>query len=167
LGSTRPAVQPVSNPECLITAATCEYATCRGSKRVEIHLQARRFRCRNNACEAGIRDDVIKDKRVCSVGGGLRAAIGEAIGRKSFADGDVAGEVVVDAAADDEIAGKKLRLADEILSGEARGNGECSKRGRRDKARRDAAERKGHNIPPWVVGETQMYLEAGAVDAAT
>jgi transposase len=82
-------------------------------KRVEIHLQARRFRCRNNACEAGIRDDVIKDKRVCSVGGGLRAAIGDAIGRKSFADGDVAGEVVVDAAADDEIAGKKLRLADE------------------------------------------------------
>ena len=56
--------------------------------------------------EAGIGDDVIKDKRVGPVVGGLRAAVGDAIGRKSFADGDVAGEVVVDAAADDEIAGK-------------------------------------------------------------
>jgi hypothetical protein len=111
----------------------------------------------------------IKDERVGPVVGGLRAAVGDAIGRKSFADGDVAGEVVVDAAADDEIAGKQLRLAEEegILSGEVRGNGECSKRGCRDKARRHAAERKGHNIPPWVVGETQIYLEAGAVDAVT
>lgn len=118
--------------------------------------------------EAGIGDDVIKYKRVGPVVGGLRAAVGDAIGRKSFADGDVTGEVVVNTAADDEIPGKKLWLAEEegILSGEARGNGECSKRGCRGKARR-AAERKGHNIPPWVVGETQMYLEVGAVDAAT
>ncbi len=103
--------------------------------------------------EAGIGDDVIKDKWVGPVVCGLRAAVGDAIGRKSFADGDVAGQVVVDAAADDEIAGKKLRLADEFLSGEVRGNGECSKRGCRDKARRDAAERKGHNIPPGLLGK--------------
>jgi hypothetical protein len=118
--------------------------------------------------EAGVGDDVIKDKRVGPVVSGLRAAVGDAIGGKSFADGDVAGEVVVDAAADDEIAGKKLGPADEILSGEVRGNGECNKRGRRDKARRDAAERKGQNIPPWVVGKAQMHVEAGAqFDAAT
>jgi hypothetical protein len=111
--------------------------------------------------EAGIGDDVIKHKRIGSVVGRLRAAVSDAIGRKCFADRDVAGEVVVDAAADDEIAGKKLRLADEILSGEVRGNGECSKHCSCDKARRDAAERKGHNIPPWVVGENADVSRSG------
>ena len=47
-GSTRPAVHPVSNPECLITAATCgECATYRGK------ASALRFICRRDAFGAG------------------------------------------------------------------------------------------------------------------
>ena len=53
-GSTRPAVHPVSNPECLITAAAANARLTWQGKRVEIHLQARRFRCRNNACDRKI-----------------------------------------------------------------------------------------------------------------
>jgi hypothetical protein len=47
-GSTRPAVHPVSNPGCLITAATCgECATYRG------RASALRFICRRDAFGAG------------------------------------------------------------------------------------------------------------------
>lgn len=102
--------------------------------------------------EAAIDGRVVEDEGIGAVGDGGNAVAGGAIGRKLLADGDVAGKVVVHAAAYHEVAGIELRQTDEFLSEEGGWDDEGGKRGcdnepRLQTARSSADQRKCHDVP--------------------
>jgi hypothetical protein len=63
--------------------------------------------------ERGIGDDIVEDERIEAVvgrSGAWTCGLG-AVGRKLRTDGDIVRIVVIDAAADDQIAGKEINAA--------------------------------------------------------